>query len=110
MAIIGVGEAAPSGIETQTIADEALVAAVSQDDQLVAKTTVTLQALKDQPLIRARPLYSLALAHPFFLAMASSAPDSRTQSALPAGQVVSAVARSRSAGPFRLDNLKGTKV
>ena len=46
MAIIGLGTAPAAGIETQTIADEALVAAVSLEHPLAGRTTITLQAFE----------------------------------------------------------------
>jgi DNA-binding transcriptional LysR family regulator len=55
MAIIGLGTAPAAGIETQTIADEALVAAVSLEHPLAGRTTITLQALKGRPLISLPP-------------------------------------------------------
>ena len=41
----------PAGIETQIVADEPLVAAVSPDHPLATQTTIALGKLKDQPLI-----------------------------------------------------------
>lgn len=51
MAIIGLGGMPPVRIETQTIADEALVATVSLEDPLATGTTITLRALRDRALI-----------------------------------------------------------
>ncbi len=41
----------PAGIDTQIVADEPLVAAVSPDHPLATRTTIALRRLKDQPLI-----------------------------------------------------------
>ena len=43
--------AQPAGIETQIVADEPLVAAVSPDHPLATQTAIALGKLKDQPLI-----------------------------------------------------------
>ncbi len=51
LAFAAFGGATPLGIETQVIADEPLVAAVSPDDPLAARTTVALKALRDRALI-----------------------------------------------------------
>jgi DNA-binding transcriptional LysR family regulator len=51
LALIGsAGDAIP-GLETAVVADEALVAAVSADDPLAARTSVTLADLRDLPLV-----------------------------------------------------------
>jgi DNA-binding transcriptional LysR family regulator len=55
LALIGLAGAPPSGIELLVIADEALVAAVSRHDPLTEKTNITLQALKERPLISLPP-------------------------------------------------------
>ncbi|MGZ6390173.1 MAG: LysR family transcriptional regulator [Ktedonobacterales bacterium] len=51
MALVGLAGTPPPGIETEVLADEALVAAVSPSDPLAASATITLQALQEQPLI-----------------------------------------------------------
>ena len=51
LALIGsAGDAIP-GIETAVVVDEALVAAVREDDPLAARSVVTLADLRDQPLV-----------------------------------------------------------
>jgi DNA-binding transcriptional LysR family regulator len=42
---------APAGVEGQIVAEEPLTAAVSADHPLAKRATVTLDALRDQPLI-----------------------------------------------------------
>lgn len=51
LAFIGVGAAMPSGLEAQVVADEPLVAAVSQSDVLAEQRTIALNALRDRALI-----------------------------------------------------------
>ena len=51
MALIGSVTAQPPGIETQVVADEPLVAAVTSNDLLATKTSVTLQGLQGRRLI-----------------------------------------------------------
>ncbi len=51
LGLIGDTDPQPAGIETQTVADEPLVAAVSPDHPLATQTAITLGKLKDQPLI-----------------------------------------------------------
>jgi DNA-binding transcriptional LysR family regulator len=51
LALIGSAGGGIPGIETAVVADEALVAAVSEDDPLAARGAVTLGDLRDQPLV-----------------------------------------------------------
>ena len=51
LGLVGDTGAQPAGIETQTVADEPVVAAVSPDHPLARHGTVALGKLKDQPLI-----------------------------------------------------------
>jgi DNA-binding transcriptional LysR family regulator len=51
LAFAGLGETTPPGIEIQLVADEPLVAAVSKDDVLAARKTITLEALVDRALM-----------------------------------------------------------
>lgn len=51
LALIGSAGGVIPGIETAVVADEVLVAAVSADDPLTAHTSVTLDDLRDQPLV-----------------------------------------------------------
>ena len=51
LAFVGLGDATPPGIEIQLVANEPLVAAVSKDDVLVARTTITLDAIRDRALM-----------------------------------------------------------
>lgn len=51
LAFIGLAATPPPGIETQVVADEPLVAAVSHRDPLAARKTITLDALRDRALI-----------------------------------------------------------
>jgi DNA-binding transcriptional LysR family regulator len=51
LALIGSAGDAISGIETAVVVDEALVAAVREDDPLAARSVVTLADLRDQPLV-----------------------------------------------------------
>jgi DNA-binding transcriptional LysR family regulator len=55
MAVIGLATAAPPGIATQVVIDEALAAAVSATDPLAAHTTLPLEALAGRPLISLPP-------------------------------------------------------
>jgi DNA-binding transcriptional LysR family regulator len=48
---VGLGDATPPGIEIALVADEPLVAAVSKDDVLAARTTITLDAIRDRALM-----------------------------------------------------------
>lgn len=50
-AIIGLAAPPPPGIQTQTVADEPIVAAVAADDPLAGDDTIRLTALRDRPLI-----------------------------------------------------------
>jgi DNA-binding transcriptional LysR family regulator len=51
LALAGIAGAAPRGLGTATIADEALVAAVAPDHALATRRTITLRRLADEPLI-----------------------------------------------------------
>jgi DNA-binding transcriptional LysR family regulator len=51
LALAGVAGPAPAGLESATVADEHLVAAVSAGHRLGARRTVTLRALHDEALI-----------------------------------------------------------
>jgi DNA-binding transcriptional LysR family regulator len=51
LALVGSAGDARPGIETALVADEVLVAAVSLDDPLAARKTVTIEALAGQPLV-----------------------------------------------------------
>ncbi len=51
LAFVGLGAATPPGIEIQLVADEPLVAAVSKDDVLAARKTITLEAIRDRALL-----------------------------------------------------------
>jgi DNA-binding transcriptional LysR family regulator len=51
LAFVGLAAGPPPGIETRVIADEALVAAVSHDDALAARATISLDALQERALI-----------------------------------------------------------
>jgi DNA-binding transcriptional LysR family regulator len=51
LAFVGLGDTTPPGIEVQLVADEPLVAAVSTDDVLAARTTITLDAIRDRALM-----------------------------------------------------------
>jgi DNA-binding transcriptional LysR family regulator len=51
LAFVGLGDATPPGIEIQLVADEPLVAAVSKNDALAARTTITLEAIRDRALM-----------------------------------------------------------
>lgn len=54
-AFIGLGNPVPDGIATQVIADEPLVAVVSPDDPLAARTSLPLTALAGRALISLPP-------------------------------------------------------
>jgi DNA-binding transcriptional LysR family regulator len=51
VALAGVAGAAPTGLETATVTDEHLVAAVDAGHRLAGRRTVTLRRLRDEPLI-----------------------------------------------------------
>ena len=51
LALVGLASAPPQPIKMQVVRDEALVAAVSKEDVLALRTSVTLPALRDRPLI-----------------------------------------------------------
>jgi DNA-binding transcriptional LysR family regulator len=51
LAVIGMPNTAPAGIETQVVADQALVAAVAPEDPLAARKKIRLDALRDRALI-----------------------------------------------------------
>lgn len=51
LAFVGLGTGTPPGIELQLVADEPLVAAVARDDVLAARKTITLDAIRDRPLM-----------------------------------------------------------
>ncbi len=51
MALVGLTPTLPPGIETQVVADELLVAAVSHDDPLAARTTITLETIQTRAII-----------------------------------------------------------
>ncbi|MGZ3640079.1 MAG: LysR family transcriptional regulator, partial [Ktedonobacterales bacterium] len=51
LALVGLAGTPPPGIQTEVLADEALVAAVSPSDPLAASATITLAALQECPLI-----------------------------------------------------------
>lgn len=51
LALVGLAAAAPPGIATQVVVDEALVAAVRPDDPLAETDTVSLAALRERALI-----------------------------------------------------------
>ncbi len=51
LALVGLAATPPADIATQVVADEPLVAAVSHNDPLAARTTITLDALQERALI-----------------------------------------------------------
>jgi DNA-binding transcriptional LysR family regulator len=51
VALVGLAAAPPPGIQTQVVADEAVVAAVSHGDTLAARVAVPLEALRERALI-----------------------------------------------------------
>jgi DNA-binding transcriptional LysR family regulator len=51
LALAGVAGPVPTGLETATVTDEHLVAAVCADHRLGVRRTITLRALHDEPLI-----------------------------------------------------------
>ena len=51
LAFVGLAGTTPLGIEIQLVADEPLVAAVSHNDVLAARKTITLEALRDRALM-----------------------------------------------------------
>jgi DNA-binding transcriptional LysR family regulator len=55
LAFVGLGDATPLGIEIQLVADEPLVAAVSKDDVLVARKTISLDVIRDRALMSLPP-------------------------------------------------------
>ena len=55
LAVVGLASQAPRPLETQVLVDDALVAAVSKQDSLAAKSSITLQGLRDRPLISLAP-------------------------------------------------------
>ena len=55
MALVGLATKPPPGVDTQVIADEPLLAAVSHGDPLASRTTITLQALLERDLISLPP-------------------------------------------------------
>jgi DNA-binding transcriptional LysR family regulator len=55
VALVGLASAPPPGIDTKVVVDEALVAAVNHQDQWATRTTVTLEALLERPLIALPP-------------------------------------------------------
>lgn len=55
VALIGSTTSRPTGIETQVVVDQPLVAAVAHNHPLTARTSITVQALADRPLISLPP-------------------------------------------------------
>ncbi|MCQ4041209.1 LysR family transcriptional regulator [Streptantibioticus rubrisoli] len=55
IAFIGLGSTTPQGVETQVVADELLVAAVSHDHDLAARRAIPVTGLRDLPLISLPP-------------------------------------------------------
>lgn len=51
LAVVSLGVAAPAGIATEVVVDEPIVAAVSHDDPLAGRSTVTLRAVRERSLI-----------------------------------------------------------
>ena len=51
LAVVGLASRAPRPIETQVIRDDALIAAVSKDDPLTGRASITLRSLRDRDLI-----------------------------------------------------------
>jgi DNA-binding transcriptional LysR family regulator len=51
LAFVGLGDETPPAIEIQLVADEPLVAAVSKNDVLAARRTMTLEALRERALM-----------------------------------------------------------
>ena len=51
LALVGLASAPPTGIATQVVVDEQLVAAVSHSDPLATRDAMTLHALGERPLI-----------------------------------------------------------
>jgi DNA-binding transcriptional LysR family regulator len=51
LALVGLATSPPSGIDTQVVVDEPLVAAVSHGDQWAERATVSLETLVERPLI-----------------------------------------------------------
>jgi DNA-binding transcriptional LysR family regulator len=55
LALIGAAGAATQGVETTVILDDALVAAVSREDTLAARHAITIDDLRDHPLVSLPP-------------------------------------------------------
>ncbi|AXI78341.1 LysR family transcriptional regulator [Peterkaempfera bronchialis] len=55
LAVIGLPTATPPGVALQVVVDEPLVVVVGRDDPLAARTSATLRALADRPLISLPP-------------------------------------------------------
>jgi DNA-binding transcriptional LysR family regulator len=55
VAFVALRAAPPPGIEIQVVADEPLVVAVSRTDALAARTTITLEAIRERALITLPP-------------------------------------------------------
>lgn len=51
LALVGLASAPPAGIDIHVVVDEPIVAAIRRGDPLAARTTVTLKALQERPLI-----------------------------------------------------------
>jgi DNA-binding transcriptional LysR family regulator len=51
LAFLALPATPPPGVEVQVVADEPLVVAVSRDDALATRTTITLQAIRERALI-----------------------------------------------------------
>jgi DNA-binding transcriptional LysR family regulator len=51
MALVGLSTPPPAGVRTQVVADEPVVAAVSHDHPMRARSTIPLRAMRDLPLI-----------------------------------------------------------
>jgi DNA-binding transcriptional LysR family regulator len=91
LGLVGDTDRQPGGIETQTVADEPMVIAVSPDHPLATRTAIALGKLKDQPLISLPPGSGLRLRLEQACATAGFAPriafqasDPRTLAALAA--------------------------
>jgi len=55
LALIGAAGAATPGLKTTVVLDDALVAAVSREDPLAARQAITVDNLRDQPLVSLPP-------------------------------------------------------
>jgi DNA-binding transcriptional LysR family regulator len=55
LALIGAAGAATPGLKTTVVLDDALVAAVSREDPLAARQAITIDDLRDQPLVSLPP-------------------------------------------------------